>query len=164
MRCAARSAPSALAPKGGSPRRSSPSRRPAAKRSGSKPTSSRVPRRLREDLARLKPLARPGGTITAGNASGLNDGACVRAAARPSSAAARHGLEPIARVTAHGERRRGAARDGSSGRCPPSASCWRASGRSLGDYDVVELNEAFAAQVLACIARSGSRTTPRTST
>jgi 3-oxoadipyl-CoA thiolase len=106
-----------------------------------------------EDLARLKPLLGPGGTITAGNASGLNDGAaCVLLASE--QAAARHALEPIARVTGMASAAV-APRVMGRGPVPAIRKLLARQGRSLGDYDVVELNEAFAAQVLACTRALG---------
>ena len=106
-----------------------------------------------EDLARLKPLIGPGGTITAGNASGLNDGAaCVLLASE--QAAARHGLEPIARVTGMASAAV-APRVMGRGPVPAIRKLLARQGRALGDYDVVELNEAFAAQVLACTRALG---------
>jgi 3-oxoadipyl-CoA thiolase len=106
-----------------------------------------------QDLARLKPLLGPGGTITAGNASGLNDGAaCVLLASE--QAAARHGLEPIARVTGMASAAV-APRVMGRGPVPAIRKLLARQGRALGDYDVVELNEAFAAQVLACTRALG---------
>ncbi len=106
-----------------------------------------------QDLARLKPLIGPGGTITAGNASGLNDGAaCVLLASE--QAAARHGLEPIARVTGMASAAV-APRVMGRGPVPAIRKLLARQGRALGDYDVVELNEAFAAQVLACTRALG---------
>ena len=106
-----------------------------------------------EDLARLKPLLGPGGTITAGNASGLNDGAaCVLLASE--QAAVRHGLEPIARVTGMASAAV-APRVMGRGPVPAIRKLLARQGGSLGDYDVVELNEAFAAQVLACTRALG---------
>jgi 3-oxoadipyl-CoA thiolase len=101
-----------------------------------------------EDLARLKPLLGPGGTVTAGNASGLNDGAaCVLLASE--KAAARFGLEPIARVTGMASAAV-APRVMGRGPVPAIRKLLARQGRSLGDYGVIEINEAFAAQVLAC--------------
>jgi 3-oxoadipyl-CoA thiolase len=105
------------------------------------------------DLERLKPLLGPGATITAGNASGLNDGACAVLVASE-AAAARYGLEPLARVT-------GMASAGveprvmGRGPLPAIRKLLAREGRSLGDYDVVEINEAFAAQVLSCTRALG---------
>jgi 3-oxoadipyl-CoA thiolase len=106
-----------------------------------------------EDLAPLKPLLGPGTTITAGNASGLNDGAGAVLLASE-TAAARYGLEPIARVA-------GMVSAGVEprvmGRAPVPAirKLLARQGRSLGDYGVVEINEAFAAQVLSCTRALG---------
>ncbi|MFZ1468734.1 MAG: acetyl-CoA C-acyltransferase [Paracoccaceae bacterium] len=101
-----------------------------------------------EKLAALKAPFRQGGSVTAGNASGVNDGACALLLASE-AAAARHGLTPIARI--------GAA---ASAAVPPRimgigpvaavARLQAQNGLAAGDYDVIELNEAFAAQVLAC--------------
>ena len=106
-----------------------------------------------EDLARLKPLLGPGTTITAGNASGLNDGSGVVLLASE-KAAARYGLEPLARVT-------GMASAGveprvmGRGPVPAIRKLLARQGRALGDYEVVEINEAFAAQVLSCTRALG---------
>jgi 3-oxoadipyl-CoA thiolase len=105
------------------------------------------------DLARLEPLHGAGTTITAGNASGLNDGACALLLASD-AAAARHGLEPLARVT-------GMASAGveprvmGRGPVPAVRKLLARHGRTLSDYAVVEINEAFAAQVLACTRALG---------
>ena len=111
------------------------------------------PQTTRADLERLKPLLGAGTSITAGNASGLNDGACaVLVASAP--AVARYGLEPLARVT-------GMASAGveprvmGRGPVPAIRKLLAREGRALGDYDVVEINEAFAAQVLACTRALG---------
>ena len=106
-----------------------------------------------EDLARLKPLLGPGTTITAGNASSLNDGAGAVLLASE-KVAARYGLEPLARVT-------GMASAGveprvmGRGPVPAIRKLLARQGRSLGDYGVVEINEAFAAQVLSCTRALG---------
>jgi 3-oxoadipyl-CoA thiolase len=106
-----------------------------------------------EDLARLKPLLGPGTTITAGNASGLNDGAAAVLVASE-AAAARYGLEPIARVT--GMASAGVApRVMGRGPVPAIRRLLARQGRTLADFDVVEINEAFAAQVLACTRALG---------
>jgi 3-oxoadipyl-CoA thiolase len=105
------------------------------------------------DLARLRPLLGEGTTITAGNASGINDGAgALLLASEP--AVARYGLEPLARVT-------GMASAGvpprimGLGPVPAIRRLLSRDGRSLSDYGVVEINEAFAAQVLACTRALG---------
>jgi 3-oxoadipyl-CoA thiolase len=106
-----------------------------------------------EDLARLKPLVGPGGTVTAGNASGLNDGAaCVLLASE--KAAARFGLEPIARVTGMASAAV-APRVMGRGPVPAIRKLLARQGGSLADQDVLEVNEAFAAQVLACTRALG---------
>ena len=106
-----------------------------------------------ESLARLRPAFRPGGTVTAGNASGVNDGA---AAVLVASAAAveRYGLTPLARVTA-------AAVAGvpprvmGLGPVPATRKLLGRTGLAITDMDLVELNEAFAAQSLACLRQLG---------
>jgi len=101
-----------------------------------------------DDLARLKPLLGTGTTITAGNASGLNDGAGVLLLASE-AAASRFGLGPLARVT--GMASAGVPpRTMGLGPVPAIRKLLAQAGRTLADYDVVEINEAFAAQVLAC--------------
>jgi 3-oxoadipyl-CoA thiolase len=105
------------------------------------------------DLARLKPLLGPGTSITAGNASGLNDGAaCLLLASE--KAAARHGLEPIARVSGMASAAV-APRVMGRGPVPAIRKLLARLGRTLADYDVVEINEAFAAQVLSCTRALG---------
>jgi len=106
-----------------------------------------------DDLARLKPLLGPGTTITAGNASGLNDGAGALLLASE-AAAARLGLEPLARVG--GMSSAGVPpRTMGLGPVPAIRKLLAREGRTLGDYDVVEIGEAFAAQVLACTRALG---------
>jgi 3-oxoadipyl-CoA thiolase len=106
-----------------------------------------------EDLARLKPLLGPGTTVTAGNASGLNDGAGVLLLASE-AAASRFGLEPLARVT--GMASAGVPpRTMGLGPVPAIRKLLAREGPALGDSDVVEINEAFAAQVLACTRALG---------
>jgi 3-oxoadipyl-CoA thiolase len=106
-----------------------------------------------EQLSTLKPLLGPGTTITAGNASGINDGACALLLASE-AAVARYGLEPIARVT-------GMASAGVPPRIMgigPVAAISRLldrQGLALDDVDVLEINEAFAAQMLACTRALG---------
>ncbi len=106
-----------------------------------------------DDLARLEPLLGPGTTITAGNASGINDGAGALLLASE-AAASRFGLEPLARVT--GMASAGVApRTMGLGPVPAIRKLLAREGRALADYDVVEINEAFAAQVLACTRALG---------
>jgi 3-oxoadipyl-CoA thiolase len=104
-------------------------------------------------LARLPTPFRQGGTVTAGNASGINDGACALLIASE-EAAMRHGLEPIARVV-------GMATAGvpprimGIGPAPASRKLLERVGLTVGDVDLVELNEAFACQVLAVLRELG---------
>ncbi len=100
-----------------------------------------------EKLAKLPTPFRSGGTVTAGNASGVNDGACALIVASE-AAAKRHGLTPIARVAAMATagvppRIMGV------GPAPASRKVMARTGLSIDDFAVVELNEAFAAQALA---------------
>jgi len=100
-----------------------------------------------DSLARLRPAFRKGGTVTAGNASGVNDGACALVLASEARAA-RNGLKPRARIVA-------AATAGvpprvmGIGPVPATRKVLALAGLSLKDMDVIELNEAFAAQALA---------------
>ena len=106
-----------------------------------------------EALSKLKPVVKPDGTITAGNASGINDGACALLLASE-SAAKRHGLTPKARVVA-------AAAAGVAprimgiGPVPATRKVLAKSGLSLAQMDVIELNEAFASQALAVLRELG---------
>jgi 3-oxoadipyl-CoA thiolase len=111
------------------------------------------PEVIADDLARLKPLLGPGTTITAGNASGLNDGAGALLLASEAGAA-RFGLEPLARVT--GMASAGVPpRTMGLGPVPAIRKLLGGDGSPLSDEDVVEINEAFAAQVLACTRALG---------
>jgi acetyl-CoA acyltransferase len=106
-----------------------------------------------EGLAKLKPIVREGGTVTAGNASGINDGACAVLVAS-ANAAKRNGLEPLARVVAWAvagvePRIMGI------GPAPASEKVLALAGLDIADMDVIELNEAFAAQGLASLRRLG---------
>ncbi|MCB2084861.1 MAG: 3-oxoadipyl-CoA thiolase [Sphingomonadaceae bacterium] len=106
-----------------------------------------------DDLTRLKPFVRRDGTITAGNASGVNDGAAALIVATE-DAAKRNGLVPRARIL-------GAASAGVAPRVMgigPVASTRRLNerlGLAMDDYDLIELNEAFAAQALAVLRDLG---------
>ena len=100
-----------------------------------------------EALARLKGVVTPDGTVTAGNASSLNDGACALLIAS-SEAAGRFGLTPRARIV--GMATAGLApRIMGFGPSPATRKVLAMTGLSIGQMDVVELNEAFAAQGLA---------------
>ena len=100
-----------------------------------------------EALAKLPAAFRSGGSVTAGNASGVNDGACAMLIASE-AAAGQHGLEPVARVltmaTAGVE-----PRIMGFGPAPASRKALAQAGLSIEQMDVIELNEAFAAQALA---------------
>ncbi len=98
-------------------------------------------------LAKLKGIVRPDGTVTAGNASGVNDGACAVLLASE-AAVKRHGLLPRARVVATAVA--GVApRIMGFGPAPATRKALAKAGLTIGDMDVIELNEAFAAQALA---------------
>jgi acetyl-CoA acyltransferase len=103
-----------------------------------------------DTLARLKPAFRPEGTVTAGNASPLNDGASAVLLVSE-DALARFGLQPLARVVATGVT---ALEPRLFGLGPVEATdrALARIGRGVADVDVLELNEAFAAQALACLA------------
>ena len=106
-----------------------------------------------EGLARLRPIVRADGTITAGNASGINDGACAMLLASE-SAAKSHGLEPLARVVAWATA--GVEpRIMGIGPAPASEKALALAGLAIDQMDVIELNEAFAAQGLATLRRLG---------
>ncbi|MCX7896540.1 MAG: 3-oxoadipyl-CoA thiolase [Rhodocyclaceae bacterium] len=106
-----------------------------------------------EALAKLKGVVRPDGTVTAGNASGVNDGACALLLASE-EAVRRHCLNPLARIV-------GCAVAGVAprimgiGPVPATQKLLARLGLSLGEMDVIELNEAFAAQALAVLRQLG---------
>jgi len=106
-----------------------------------------------EALSKLKPVVKPDGTITAGNASGINDGACALLLASE-SAAKRHGLTPKARVVA-AVAAGVAPRIMGIGPVPATRKVMAKSGLSLAQLDVIELNEAFASQALAVLRELG---------
>ena len=106
-----------------------------------------------EALAKLRPIVRGDGTVTAGNASGVNDGAAALIIASE-EAAKRHGLTPRARVIGAGvtgvrPRIMGI------GPAPASQKLMARLGLNIGDFDVIELNEAFASQALAVLRQLG---------
>jgi acetyl-CoA acyltransferase len=102
-----------------------------------------------EALSKLKPIVKPNGTITAGNASGVNDGACALLLASE-AAAKRHGLTPKARVVAAAVA--GVApRIMGMGPAPATRKVLAKTGLELSQMDVIELNEAFASQALAVL-------------
>jgi 3-oxoadipyl-CoA thiolase len=106
-----------------------------------------------EGLTRLKPIVRDTGTVTAGNASGINDGAAAMILASE-AAVARHGLTPRARVL-------GIASAGvpprvmGIGPVPATRKLMALLRLKIGDFDLIELNEAFASQGLACLRQLG---------
>jgi 3-oxoadipyl-CoA thiolase len=106
-----------------------------------------------EALARLKPIVRADGTVTAGNASGVNDGAAAMIVASE-EAAKRNGLTPRARIVGGGiagvpPRIMGI------GPAPASQKLLKRLGLSISDMDVIEINEAFAAQALPVLRELG---------
>ena len=106
-----------------------------------------------EGLAKLKPFARNPGTVTAGNASGVNDGAAAMILAS-GAAAKEHGLSPRARVLGMAS----AAvppRIMGIGPVPSTQKLMARLGLKIGDFDVIELNEAFASQALAVLRQLG---------
>lgn len=106
-----------------------------------------------ENLAKLKPIVRAGGTITAGNASGVNDGACAMILASK-KAVTRHKLTPRARVIAMATAGVPAAHHG-HWPAPATRKVLEKTGLDLGRIDVIELNEAFASQALAVLRQLG---------
>ena len=106
-----------------------------------------------ERLAGLRSVVRPGGIVTAGNASSLNDGASAIVVASE-AAIERFGLTPRARV-AGGASAGVAPETMGLGPVPATEKLLRRLGLGIGDLDAVELNEAFATQSLACIRRLG---------
>jgi 3-oxoadipyl-CoA thiolase len=106
-----------------------------------------------EALAKLKGIVRPDGTVTAGNASGVNDGACALLLASD-AAVNQYGLQPKARVVAAAVA--GVApRIMGFGPAPAMRKVLALSGLKLADVDVIELNEAFASQALAVLRDHG---------
>jgi 3-oxoadipyl-CoA thiolase len=106
-----------------------------------------------EGLGKLKPIVRDGGTITAGNASGINDGAAAVILAS-AEAAKRHGLTPRARVLGMAA----AAvppRVMGIGPVPSTRKLMARLGLKIGDFNLIEINEAFASQGLACLRQLG---------
>jgi acetyl-CoA acetyltransferase family protein len=106
-----------------------------------------------EMLAKLRTPFRTPGTVTAGNASGVNDGAAALVLASE-AAAARHGLTPRARIVAMATA--GVApRIMGIGPAPAVQKLLAKTGLSIGDVDVIELNEAFASQGIAVLRQLG---------
>lgn len=106
-----------------------------------------------EALGKLKGVVKPDGTVTPGNASGINDGACALIVASE-HAAKRHGLTPLARVI--GVATAGCApRIMGMGPVPATQKLLARTGMKIDQVDVIELNEAFAAQGLAVLRQLG---------
>jgi 3-oxoadipyl-CoA thiolase len=106
-----------------------------------------------DQLAKLKPFVRNPGTITAGNASGVNDGAAALIVASEAAVNA-HGLTPRARILGMAS----AAvppRIMGIGPVPSTRKLMERLGHKIGDYDLIEINEAFASQSLACLRQLG---------
>ena len=111
------------------------------------------PQTSMEGLAKLKPFARDPGTVTAGNASGINDGAAALLLAGE-EAAKKHGLTPRARILGMAS----AAvppRVMGIGPVPSTRKLMARLGLKIGEFDLIEINEAFASQVLACLRQLG---------
>jgi 3-oxoadipyl-CoA thiolase len=111
------------------------------------------PETTAEALARLKPIVRTDGTVTAGNASGVNDGAQALLIAS-GKAVERHGFTPLARIV-------GMASAGvpprimGIGPIPATRKLMERLGLKIGAFDLIELNEAFASQSLVCLRQLG---------
>jgi acetyl-CoA C-acetyltransferase len=106
-----------------------------------------------EALARLRPVVRPDGTVTAGNASGVNDGAAALLVAS-AEACERYGLTPLARVVTAASA--GVApRIMGIGPVPATRKALDRAKLTLGQIDVIEINEAFASQSLASLRELG---------
>ncbi|HEY9181095.1 MAG TPA: thiolase family protein, partial [Candidatus Baltobacteraceae bacterium] len=102
-----------------------------------------------EALAKLKPAFKKDGTVTAGNSSGINDGASALLLAE-AGAAQRMGLRPMARIVASGVA--GVHPDVMGlGPVPSSRKALGRAGLRMSDIDLIEINEAFAAQSIACM-------------
>jgi acetyl-CoA C-acetyltransferase len=102
-----------------------------------------------EDLARLRPVFKQDGTVTAGNSSGMNDGAAalvLMSADRAKSL----GVQPLGRLLAHASA--GVSPDEMGLGPVPATQKLTRTGMRLSDFRIIELNEAFADQVLACFA------------
>lgn len=106
-----------------------------------------------EDFAALKPIFQKDGTVTAGNASGINDGAAAVVLAS-GAAVKRLGLKPMARLVAYGHAGVDPAYMG-IGPVPATRQALERAGLRVGDLDVIESNEAFAAQACAVARELG---------
>ena len=102
------------------------------------------------DLAKLRPAFAKGGTVTAGTSSGINDGAAALVIARAAHPPTRPSAQPLARIVASAV----AGVDPSCmglGPIPATRKVLERAGLTVGDLDLIELNEAFAAQAIACV-------------
>mmetsp|Transcript_2760 Transcript_2760/g.4642 ORF Transcript_2760/g.4642 Transcript_2760/m.4642 type:complete len:398 (-) Transcript_2760:34-1227(-) len=106
------------------------------------------PQTTLESLAKLKPLFKKGGVVTAGNASGISDGAGAVVVAS-GEAVNQHGLKPMARVVSYGIAGVPPEIMG-FGPVPAMQMALERAGLTMADMDLIEINEAFAAQFLAC--------------
>jgi acetyl-CoA C-acetyltransferase len=107
-----------------------------------------------EALAKLKPAFKPdGGRVTAGNASGINDGAAAVILAS-GDAVKKYGLKPLVRLVAYGQGGVDPAIMG-TGPVPAVRAAFKKAGLTIGDIDLVEANEAFAAQSIAVARELG---------
>jgi len=111
------------------------------------------PEATMEGLARLKPAFRAGGTVTAGNSSGINDGASAALVVESERARAL-GLTPMARIVATAVAGVDPALMG-LGPIPATRKVLERAGLGVADLDIIELNEAFASQSIACIRELG---------
>ena len=126
----------------------------AARPSASTQDEHLRPETTLEALAKLRPVFKEGGTVTAGNSSPLSDGAAAVLVMERSKAEAL-GLTPILRFVGFNVGRRAPGNHGHRPDRRRAARAERARGMSLDDIDVIELNEAFAAQSLAVIRELG---------
>lgn len=106
-----------------------------------------------EDFTKLKPVFQKDGTVTAGNASGINDGAAAAVLASEAAVKA-HGLKPLARLVAYGHAGVEPGYMG-IGPVPATRNALKRAGLSINDLDVIESNEAFAAQACAVAKELG---------
>jgi 3-oxoadipyl-CoA thiolase len=111
------------------------------------------PRTTIEDLEKLKPAFKEGGSVTAGNSSGINDGAAALLL-MSSERARQMGVKPMARLVASAVSGVDPAIMG-VGPVDATRKALKRAGWSLSDVDLIELNEAFAAQALACVSELG---------
>ena len=158
-RCAASSAPPRRRPSGRFAEEIVPveiARRQGRAVTSSSATSTRAPTPRSRRWPSCRRPFREGGTVTAGNASGVNDGACARCWSPREAAAKAHGLTPRARIVGVAQRPACRRASWASARCrPPAKLLARHRPRRSAEIDVIELNEAFAAQALAVLRELG---------